>query len=167
MKRSRFKEEQMFTRMAEARHIIEAWRVDYNECRPHSSLGERSPAEFAAQAATRPKNNTPPNKHLSPGSLTITVPISGGRSAAVENCAMADFMLKHQARVSHIVQMCFGHGLGGRIPPGFLTRLVTPFQTEVFVTDNHFAVDSDQPVPHFPSINQHPPVDCGRSAKGS
>jgi hypothetical protein len=80
--------------------------------------------------------------------------------AAVENCAMADFMLKHQARVSHIVQMCFGHGLGGgRIPPGFLTRLVTPFQTEVFVTDNHFAVDSDQPVPHFRSINQHPPVD--------
>jgi len=44
--------EHWFTRMAEARHIIEAWRVDYNECRPHSSLGGRSPAEFAAQAAT-------------------------------------------------------------------------------------------------------------------
>jgi putative transposase len=44
--------EHWFTRMAEARQIIEVWRVDYNECRPHSSLGGRSPAEFAAQAST-------------------------------------------------------------------------------------------------------------------
>lgn len=44
--------EHWFTRMAEARQITEAWRVDYNECRPHSSLGGRSPAEFATQAAT-------------------------------------------------------------------------------------------------------------------
>ena len=37
-----------FTSLEEARAIIEEWRVDYNEQRPHSSLGYRTPAEFAA-----------------------------------------------------------------------------------------------------------------------
>jgi putative transposase len=37
-----------FTSLAEARRIIETWCVDYNERRPHSSLGYRTPAEFAA-----------------------------------------------------------------------------------------------------------------------
>jgi len=31
-----------------ARELIEAWRVDYNTVRPHSSLGYRTPEEFAA-----------------------------------------------------------------------------------------------------------------------
>jgi putative transposase len=34
----------------EARRIIEAWRVEYNTRRPHSSLGYKTPADFAAQA---------------------------------------------------------------------------------------------------------------------
>jgi putative transposase len=34
----------------EARRIIAAWRRDYNERRPHSSLNYRTPAEFAAKA---------------------------------------------------------------------------------------------------------------------
>lgn len=38
-----------FVSPAEARQIIEAWRVDYNTARPHSSLGYRTPAEFAAE----------------------------------------------------------------------------------------------------------------------
>ena len=33
---------------AEAREIIGAWRADYNQRRPHSALGYRTPAEFAA-----------------------------------------------------------------------------------------------------------------------
>jgi len=37
-----------FTSLEEARAIIEEWRVDYNEQRSHSSLGYRTPAEFAA-----------------------------------------------------------------------------------------------------------------------
>lgn len=37
-----------FVSLAEARQGIEAWRVDYNTARPHSSLGYRTPAEFAA-----------------------------------------------------------------------------------------------------------------------
>jgi len=31
---------------------ITAWRIEYNEERPHSSLGYRTPKEFAAQAAS-------------------------------------------------------------------------------------------------------------------
>jgi putative transposase len=37
-----------FVSLAEARQGIEAWRVDYNTARPHSSRGYRTPAEFAA-----------------------------------------------------------------------------------------------------------------------
>jgi putative transposase len=38
-----------FTSMAEAQHIIEAWRLDHNQRRPHSSLGHPTPNEFVAQ----------------------------------------------------------------------------------------------------------------------
>lgn len=80
--------------------------------------------------------------------------------AAVENTAMADLMLRRKARVSHMVQMRFGHGLGGgAIGPGFLTRLVNPLQTEAFVTDRHFDVGGGITVPHFESVNAHEPVD--------
>jgi putative transposase len=55
-----------FVSLAEARQVIEAWRVDYNTARPHSSLGYRTPEEFAAEmggemgcgkAATRKTEN--------------------------------------------------------------------------------------------------------------
>ena len=42
-----------FTTLAEARQIIEAWRREYNESRPHRALGERTPYEFAFQIAAR------------------------------------------------------------------------------------------------------------------
>ena len=41
--------EHWFADVAEAREIIEEWRVDYNEVRPHSSLNNMTPAEFAAR----------------------------------------------------------------------------------------------------------------------
>jgi putative transposase len=41
--------EHWFSNVAEARDIIEEWRVDYNEVRPHSSLNDKTPAEFAAR----------------------------------------------------------------------------------------------------------------------
>lgn len=34
----------MFNSLAEARVLIEQWRVHYNTVRPHSSLGYRPPA---------------------------------------------------------------------------------------------------------------------------
>ena len=37
-----------FQNLWDARKKIEAWRIEYNEERPHSSLGYRTPAEFAA-----------------------------------------------------------------------------------------------------------------------
>jgi putative transposase len=40
--------EHVFLTLAEARKTIEAWRHDYNHCRPHSSLGALTPTEFAA-----------------------------------------------------------------------------------------------------------------------
>jgi putative transposase len=48
----RFREECLdqswFTSPPEARRVIEAWRLDYNEHRPHTSLRMRTPAAFAA-----------------------------------------------------------------------------------------------------------------------
>jgi putative transposase len=63
----RFREECLdpswFTSLAEARRVIEAWRVDYNERRPHTSLRMRTPVVFAA---ARPfvKGQRPPDRGL-------------------------------------------------------------------------------------------------------
>lgn len=38
-----------FASLVEAQTIIEAWRCDYNQRRPHSSLGHLTPNEFLAQ----------------------------------------------------------------------------------------------------------------------
>jgi putative transposase len=38
-----------FATLAEAQTIIDAWRVDYNTRRPHSSLGHLTPSEFVSQ----------------------------------------------------------------------------------------------------------------------
>jgi len=40
-----------FLSLADARAKIEAWRRDYNESRPHTSLGWLTPVEYAAAAA--------------------------------------------------------------------------------------------------------------------
>lgn len=38
---------ELFGSLAEARVILESWRVEYNEARPHSALGYQTPGEFA------------------------------------------------------------------------------------------------------------------------
>ena len=43
-----------FLSLEDARSKIEAWRRDYNECRPHTSLGLLTPAEFASSAGVNP-----------------------------------------------------------------------------------------------------------------
>jgi len=40
--------EHWFTSLAHAKAVIAMWRRDFNEVRPHSSLGNRTPADFAA-----------------------------------------------------------------------------------------------------------------------
>ena len=42
---------EIFLSVAEARHLAASFRVEYNLHRPHSSLGYRTPAEFAAGCA--------------------------------------------------------------------------------------------------------------------
>lgn len=39
-----------FMSLADAQDRIETWRIDYNECRPHTALGNLTPKEFADQA---------------------------------------------------------------------------------------------------------------------
>jgi len=39
--------------MEQARQIIERWRIDYNTERPHSSLGELTPNEYAERCQAR------------------------------------------------------------------------------------------------------------------
>ena len=43
-----------FETIAEARRIIEAWRRDYNESRPHMALGNRTPQEYALRISPSP-----------------------------------------------------------------------------------------------------------------
>jgi putative transposase len=37
----------LFTSMKHAREVIEKWRIEYNEWRPHTSIGNLAPREFA------------------------------------------------------------------------------------------------------------------------
>jgi len=60
---------EIFYTMHEARVLIERWRREYNEIRPHSSLGYRPPAP----AATRPQNPAPRGGALRSDRLTLEV----------------------------------------------------------------------------------------------
>jgi len=59
--------EHIFEGLADARQILEDWRQDYNNVRPHSSLGYQSPAAY--RASLRP---------------TLTVAQSGVRADACQ-----------------------------------------------------------------------------------
>jgi hypothetical protein len=41
--------ETLFVSLPQARSVLDAWRADYNEVRPHSALANRTPEEFRAQ----------------------------------------------------------------------------------------------------------------------
>ena len=53
-----------FGGLADARLIIENWRIDSNLNRPHSSLGNPTPCEFAAQASAGLRSAPPPSGPL-------------------------------------------------------------------------------------------------------
>ncbi|MGH8311858.1 MAG: IS3 family transposase, partial [Gammaproteobacteria bacterium] len=59
--------EHWFLSIAHARAIIEAWRTEYNRERPHSSLGNLTPTEYAAQCSIR----TPQGVHLTTDSKSV------------------------------------------------------------------------------------------------
>ncbi len=45
--------EHWFLSLEDIRRTIEEWRIDYNEQRPHTSLGNLTPKEFADQLTTK------------------------------------------------------------------------------------------------------------------
>jgi len=49
--RNEYLNAQLLVSLRNARQKIEAWRIDYNEHRPHGSLGNLTPREVAEQAA--------------------------------------------------------------------------------------------------------------------
>jgi len=55
--------EHWFISLREAREAIEAWRRDYNEVRPHTSLGNRTPQEFIACGAALRSPTAPSELH--------------------------------------------------------------------------------------------------------
>ena len=55
--------EHWFVSLREARETIEAWRRDYNEVRPHTALGNRTPQEFTACGAALRSLTAPSELH--------------------------------------------------------------------------------------------------------
>lgn len=41
-----------FESLAHAQDLLEAWRREYNDRRPHGALGQLTPSEYAAQGQT-------------------------------------------------------------------------------------------------------------------
>ena len=70
--------EHVFASLAEARRLIEAWRIDYNTARPHSSLGYLTPEEFVEGWRTTHAPATEPNAAPWPAT---------GRAAAVHGAS--------------------------------------------------------------------------------
>ena len=50
---------EIFYSVREAKVIVESWRLEYNNHRPHSSLGYKSPAEFASSCIASASPTTP------------------------------------------------------------------------------------------------------------
>ena len=51
---------ELFLSLAEARYIVDRWRMDYNHHRPHSRLNWMTPARFAARCCGRRRPCVPP-----------------------------------------------------------------------------------------------------------
>jgi hypothetical protein len=82
--------------------------------------------------------------------------------AFVENAAFcAGCLLPGGARISHVVQVRYGHGLGGgRAGPEWVRRQLPRLGTEVFVTDGSDGHDflNEEVCAHLPGLSA-PPVD--------
>ena len=64
--------EHEFINLHHARELIEAFRDDYNQLRPHSSLGDLTPVEFAAQIARAPMGAPVDQSNPSLAVVTVT-----------------------------------------------------------------------------------------------
>ncbi len=66
--------EHWFMSLEEARETIEAWRRDYNEVRPHTALGNRTPQEFTALGAALRSPTAPFELHRREEQTQTTTP---------------------------------------------------------------------------------------------
>jgi putative transposase len=73
--------ENLFETLDHARKIIEDWRIDYNEERPHSSLEDLTPKEFLERHYAKLKND--PNADLGMAQLN-NGPVKGVRSQPLQ-----------------------------------------------------------------------------------
>ena len=64
---------EVFASGKEAQMIVEAWRTDYNEGRPHSSLGYQTPAEFAVRSGSFGREPSLRFQNDSTRALTLTL----------------------------------------------------------------------------------------------
>jgi putative transposase len=53
--------EHVFRSLWEARRLVEAWRIDYNTVRPHSSLDGLAPSMFANRPSSESQIEAGPN----------------------------------------------------------------------------------------------------------
>jgi putative transposase len=67
--------EHWFVSLGEARQIIEDWRRDYNEVRPHTALANRTPREFSGSGASLPP--AAPECHTKPKTYPETLLLTG------------------------------------------------------------------------------------------
>jgi putative transposase len=51
--------QELFPSLAEARVVLDLWRSEYNQQRPHGSLGWQTPAAFAAHLEAHPGGSFP------------------------------------------------------------------------------------------------------------
>ncbi|GJE01652.1 hypothetical protein GMJLKIPL_3586 [Methylobacterium isbiliense] len=58
-----------FLDLDDARRKVEDWRVEYNEVRPHSAIGDRPPMALLVRPWTRPR--LPPSPALSLGMVQV------------------------------------------------------------------------------------------------
>ncbi len=66
--------EHWFVSLVDAKATIEAWRIDYNMVRPHSSLAGRTPTQFATMTdGARRLPSAPPERDPKPEDLTLSV----------------------------------------------------------------------------------------------
>jgi putative transposase len=67
---SRFRDEllnrELFLSLADARWVVDRWRLDYNHHRPHSSLDYQTPAAFAARCAASAPERASATPQLAP-----------------------------------------------------------------------------------------------------
>jgi putative transposase len=64
--------EHWFDSVGHAREIVEKWRIDYNEVRPHYSLNQKTPSEYADEVAASPLGARERTKPLTNQPMTNT-----------------------------------------------------------------------------------------------